>query len=208
MGILLFRVNYRYLDDMISIDLELSILQYLNTFFITCSIFVKHIFAIHIYCLQMSKQFSYSIQVREAAKRNFTAHGVEMNIWLVLYSKFKTYRQGLGPKATYSRTDLWKVYCCLFQLFLHDVQSRPNHRGDIAFLIMCMQLCYSISVLKFGAEIERKHQYMKLDSSIVANHSQYIYDPLPYACRCIRRVYSLLTNASKAWFEVDLLFDL
>lgn len=163
-------------------------------------------FAIHFYCLQMSNQFSYSIQVREAAKRNFTAHGVEMNIWLVLYSKFKTYRQGLSSKATYSRTDLWKVYCSLFQLFLQGVQSRPNH--PLTFLIMCTQLCYSISISKFGAEIERKHQYMNLDSSIVANHSQFIYDPLPFACRCIRSVYSLLTNASKAWFEVDLLFDL
>ncbi|XP_022320561.2 ATP synthase subunit C lysine N-methyltransferase-like [Crassostrea virginica] len=46
--------------------------------------------------------------VREAARRNFTAHGVEMNIWLVLYSKFKTYREGLSSKATYNRTDLWK----------------------------------------------------------------------------------------------------
>lgn len=49
------------------------------------------------------------VQVREAARRNFTAHGVEMNIWLVLYSKFKTYREGLSSKATYNRTDLWKV---------------------------------------------------------------------------------------------------
>lgn len=177
MEILLFRVNH--LDDMISINLELSILPYLNTFFLLHVLYLSNIFC-NSHLLSTNDKTIFLIQVREAAKRNFTAHGVEMNIWLVLYSKFKTYRQGLGPKATYSRTDLWKVYCSLFQLFLHDVQSRPNHRGDIAFLIMCMQLCYSISVLKFGAEIERKHQYMKLDSSIVANHSQYIYMTLSH----------------------------
>ncbi|XP_048777681.1 ATP synthase subunit C lysine N-methyltransferase-like [Ostrea edulis] len=46
--------------------------------------------------------------VREAAKKSFTAHGVEMNVWLVLYSKFKASREGLSSKATFSRTDLWK----------------------------------------------------------------------------------------------------
>lgn len=152
MEILLFRVNYRYLDDMISIDLELSILQYLNTFFITCSIFVKHIFAIHIYCLQMSKQFSYSIQVREAAKRNFTAHGVEMNIWLVLYSKFKTYRQGLSSKATYSRTDLWKVYIvsyfsCFYKMCRVDLIT-PSMRGcsisDYVYVVVLLYQCIKV----------------------------------------------------------------
>lgn len=54
--------------------------------------------------------------VREAAKRGFTADGVEMNIWLVLYSKFKAAREGLTSKTKFIRTDLWK----------HNLQQYDN----------------------------------------------------------------------------------
>ena len=46
--------------------------------------------------------------VLEAAKAGFRAHGVELNPWLVLYSKYRARRLGLSSAATFSRADLWK----------------------------------------------------------------------------------------------------
>ncbi|KAJ3650933.1 hypothetical protein Zmor_017008 [Zophobas morio] len=46
--------------------------------------------------------------VLEAARRDFVAHGVELNLWLVLYSKLDALRKGLGNKVDFYRRDLWK----------------------------------------------------------------------------------------------------
>ena len=46
--------------------------------------------------------------VLEAAKAGYAAHGVELNPWLVLYSKYRARRLGLSATATFSRADLWK----------------------------------------------------------------------------------------------------
>ena len=46
--------------------------------------------------------------VMEAAKAGYKAHGVELNPWLVLYSKYRARRLGLSATATFSRADLWK----------------------------------------------------------------------------------------------------
>jgi methylase of polypeptide subunit release factors len=46
----------------------------------------------------------------EAAKRNLVAHGVELNIWLVLYSKLDALRKGLANKTSFYRRDLWKFH--------------------------------------------------------------------------------------------------
>lgn len=48
-------------------------------------------------------------QVIEAASRGFKAHGVELNLWLVLYSKFRAFKMGLRGSATFARQDLWKT---------------------------------------------------------------------------------------------------
>ncbi|KAH0813025.1 hypothetical protein GEV33_009763 [Tenebrio molitor] len=48
--------------------------------------------------------------VLEAAKRNLVAHGVELNIWLVLYSKLDALRKGLANKTSFYRRDLWKFH--------------------------------------------------------------------------------------------------
>ena len=48
-------------------------------------------------------------KVLEAAKNGFKAHGVELNPWLVAYSKFRAIRLGLTTSATFSRQDLWKT---------------------------------------------------------------------------------------------------
>ena len=36
--------------------------------------------------------------------------GIELNPWLVLYSKYKSLRLGLRATATFSRQDLWKSH--------------------------------------------------------------------------------------------------
>ncbi|XP_044743795.1 ATP synthase subunit C lysine N-methyltransferase-like [Chrysoperla carnea] len=46
--------------------------------------------------------------VLEAAKNNFEAHGVELNFWLVLFSKLSIYRQNFTHKPQFFCTDLWK----------------------------------------------------------------------------------------------------
>ncbi|KAK7481152.1 hypothetical protein BaRGS_00027585 [Batillaria attramentaria] len=45
----------------------------------------------------------------EAAKRGLKSYGVELNTWLVLYSRFKAWRLGLSHTATFMRKDLWKA---------------------------------------------------------------------------------------------------
>ena len=46
--------------------------------------------------------------VHLAAQKGYQAHGIELNLWLVLYSRFRAFRLGLRSTATFSRQDLWK----------------------------------------------------------------------------------------------------
>lgn len=46
--------------------------------------------------------------ITETAKRKFLSHGVELNPWLVLYSKIDTLLKGLSGQAQFFRKDLWK----------------------------------------------------------------------------------------------------
>nr|CAI5844422.1 unnamed protein product [Callosobruchus analis] len=46
--------------------------------------------------------------VLETAKEKFISHGVELNPWLVVYSKFDGFRKGLSDKTRFYRKDLWK----------------------------------------------------------------------------------------------------
>lgn len=48
-------------------------------------------------------------QVLAAAKNGFVADGVELNPWLVAYSKLQAIRLGLGSCARFYCQDLWKV---------------------------------------------------------------------------------------------------
>lgn len=45
--------------------------------------------------------------VLETAVKNFVSHGVELNPWLVLWSKFSAARKGIR-NAKFFRKDLWK----------------------------------------------------------------------------------------------------
>ena len=47
--------------------------------------------------------------VHLAAQNGYHAHGIELNPWLVMYSKFKSLTMGLSSNATFSRQDLWKT---------------------------------------------------------------------------------------------------
>ena len=47
--------------------------------------------------------------VHLAAQNGYKAHGIELNPWLVLYSKYKSLTMGLSRMATFSRQDLWKT---------------------------------------------------------------------------------------------------
>jgi len=46
--------------------------------------------------------------VHLAAQNGYKAHGIELNPWLVLYSKYRSLRLGIRSTATFSRQDLWK----------------------------------------------------------------------------------------------------
>ncbi|KAL5010178.1 hypothetical protein ScPMuIL_012483 [Solemya velum] len=46
--------------------------------------------------------------VIEASKRGYRADGVELNVWLVLYSKYQAWKHRL-TSANFYRKDLWKV---------------------------------------------------------------------------------------------------
>lgn len=49
-----------------------------------------------------------SFQVLEAARSGFRAHGIELNVWLVLYARWRAFRSSLTPRATFAKQDLWK----------------------------------------------------------------------------------------------------
>uniref|UniRef100_A0A8C5M6U9 ATP synthase subunit C lysine N-methyltransferase n=1 Tax=Leptobrachium leishanense TaxID=445787 RepID=A0A8C5M6U9_9ANUR len=44
-----------------------------------------------------------------AAKQGFQAVGYELNPWLVWYSRYRAWREGVNHKATFYISDLWKV---------------------------------------------------------------------------------------------------
>nr|CAH7756221.1 unnamed protein product [Callosobruchus chinensis] len=46
--------------------------------------------------------------VLETARKKFVSHGVELNPWLVAYSKFDAFRKGLSDKTDFYKKDLWK----------------------------------------------------------------------------------------------------
>ena len=51
-----------------------------------------------------------------SAKAGYQAHGIELNMWLVLYSRWRTlFSQGLKGKATFAKQDLWKSNLSKFQ---------------------------------------------------------------------------------------------
>ena len=51
-----------------------------------------------------------------AAKVGYQAHGIELNIWLVLYSRWRAlFDRELKGRATFARQDLWKSHLTQYQ---------------------------------------------------------------------------------------------
>lgn len=46
--------------------------------------------------------------ITEAANRKFISHGVELNPWLVLYSRADSILKGVSGQTEFFRKDLWK----------------------------------------------------------------------------------------------------
>lgn len=66
---------------------------------------------------------SFLLQVIAAAKRGFRASGFELNPWLVWYSRYKAWREGVRSSTSFHISDLWKVsHSCLVQSSMtHDL---------------------------------------------------------------------------------------
>ncbi|XP_053372862.1 ATP synthase subunit C lysine N-methyltransferase-like [Mercenaria mercenaria] len=47
--------------------------------------------------------------VIEASKNGFQSHGVELNYWLVLYSRYRAWREGQRANTNFHKQDLWKT---------------------------------------------------------------------------------------------------
>ncbi|KAI4891361.1 hypothetical protein NFI96_022947 [Prochilodus magdalenae] len=50
-----------------------------------------------------------STQVIAAAKEGFSAVGFELNPWLVWYSRYRAWREGVHHRTSFHISDLWKV---------------------------------------------------------------------------------------------------
>ncbi|GFN88132.1 family with sequence similarity 173, member b [Plakobranchus ocellatus] len=59
-----------------------------------------------------------------AARQGFQGHGVELNIWLVLYSRWRAWAQGLSRHAKFYKRDLWKTNLSSYQnIVIFGVES-------------------------------------------------------------------------------------
>ncbi|XP_063934684.1 ATP synthase subunit C lysine N-methyltransferase-like [Zophobas morio] len=47
--------------------------------------------------------------VIQSAKRGWKSHGIELNRWLVYYSRFLAWKEGVSHLTTFFRQDLWKT---------------------------------------------------------------------------------------------------
>lgn len=99
-------------------------------------------------------------QVLAAARHGYQAHGIELNPWLVLYSRIQARWQGLSSLASFSRQDLWKVGLplCVFFIssfirfhYLTENQTCSHHchwfQCFIFFLLWVSYSLWSILVI-------------------------------------------------------------
>ena len=59
------------------------------------------------------------LQVIAAAKQGHYAVGYELNLWLVLYSRWKAFTNGVHKRTEFYRKDLWKVNIIIKGWSLH-----------------------------------------------------------------------------------------
>ncbi|KAI8797738.1 protein FAM173B [Biomphalaria glabrata] len=66
-----------------------------------------------------------------AARNGFQAYGVELNIWLVLWSRWTAWRSGLHKQAKFFRKDLWKTDLSIYQnVVIFGVESMMKPLED------------------------------------------------------------------------------
>lgn len=70
-------------------------------------------------------------QVLAAARRGFQASGLELNPWLVWFSRYQAWRAGLRRSTSFYMSDLWKV-SWLGEVALGS-QGAKNRRIQLSF---------------------------------------------------------------------------
>ena len=84
--------------------------------------------------------------VHLAAQQGYLAHGIELNPWLVLYSRYRSLRLGLWRYAKFSRQDLWKSHFGSYpNVVIFGVEQMVRIYDDIAKSKSALILKYCIS---------------------------------------------------------------
>ncbi|XP_060533754.1 ATP synthase subunit C lysine N-methyltransferase isoform X2 [Cylas formicarius] len=78
--------------------------------------------------------------VLEAAKHNFVSHGIELNPWLVLYSKFSAFKTG-HHQAKFYRNDLWKFDLSNYDNIVVFGVEQMMHKLEKKFIKECKTNC-------------------------------------------------------------------
>jgi len=102
--------------------------------------------------------------VLAAAKRGFKAHGIELNTWLVWYSRLQALINGLSRETAFLKQDLWKYHLgnydnvVIFGVdqMMEDIEKKFNSelRKD-SFVIACrFPLPNTQSVMTIGHGVD------------------------------------------------------
>ncbi|XP_011693233.1 PREDICTED: protein FAM173B [Wasmannia auropunctata] len=84
--------------------------------------------------------------VLAAAKRGFKAHGIELNTWLVWYSRLQALINGLSADTAFLRRDLWKHHLGRYDnvvifgvdQMMEDIEKKLNSElGKDSLVIAC-----------------------------------------------------------------------
>lgn len=71
-----------------------------------------------------------------AAKNGLLAHGVELNTWLVQYSRLSALKNGVFDRTNFFRKDLWKFDVSSYKyIVIFGVEQMVGLRNE--FLFMC-----------------------------------------------------------------------
>ncbi|CAL1286188.1 unnamed protein product [Larinioides sclopetarius] len=108
--------------------------------------------------------------VLAAAKMGFPAVGVELNPWLVIYSKIKTLYLGLSDSASFQRRDIWKTDLKKYDnIVIFGVEQMVSFSNKLQKFLMIF--FHSIKDLFFHkmAQLEEKLcQELKKDGCVIA----------------------------------------
>ncbi|XP_074041749.1 ATP synthase subunit C lysine N-methyltransferase [Leptinotarsa decemlineata] len=83
--------------------------------------------------------------VLETAKNKFVSHGVELNRWLVYYSKLSALKNGLASCTKFYQRDLWKYNISAYDnIVIFGVEQMMNDL-EKKFQSECKENCYIIA---------------------------------------------------------------